>query len=248
MFVVTWLALLCFVSACTAQLQLYGVNYGPRRTVADCATLENIQQDVPLMLKITRRIKTFHLRDTSGDCPHAEHLLRVLSQMPPTERTGVELFLGLWLNQTQAQFDRERNELQRLMQMFPQMFQDHVQTVIVGSETIFRGDLQPNKLRDYITEVQQLRAQTETTKHIKVTTSEVGGSFYADELLAQVDLVMPNLYPFWQVTILYSTHTIHFIKSRFFCECDLRASRLQRRFSSNMAYMPTCASGPVGSL
>jgi hypothetical protein len=38
----------------------------------------------------------------------------------------------------------------------------------------------------------------ESLPHIKLSVAEVGGGFYSDELIRNADIIMPNLYPFWQ--------------------------------------------------
>lgn len=49
------------------------------------------------------------------------------------------------------------------------------------------------------------------TMHINVTTSEVGGSYYSENLISVVDIVMPNLYPFWQVFSMMQARLHEFI-------------------------------------
>ena len=44
--------------------------------------------------------------------------------------------------------------------------------------------------------------------HIKLSVAEVGGVFYSDELIKSVDVIMPNLYPFWQGNSLSEAVTI----------------------------------------
>ncbi len=68
--------------------------------------MENIQQDVELMLTVTSRIKTFALVDY-GNCYHAEMTLYALQQHAVQKNRSVEVYLGMWLNNTQEQFDNE---------------------------------------------------------------------------------------------------------------------------------------------
>ena len=102
-FLIAFLGCCIFLSHVSRAVQLYGINYGPRRTNSSCATANNIKQDLSIMSKYTTRLKTFHLRDPIGNCPHADRLLFNLHAFP-----AMELYLGLWVNNTDVSFENER--------------------------------------------------------------------------------------------------------------------------------------------
>jgi exo-beta-1,3-glucanase (GH17 family) len=130
-------------SGVVQAVQLYGINYGPRRTNETCASRTEIREDMRIMAKYTTRLKTFHLKDPIGDCPHAE---RVLDNMIAFPR--MQLYLGLWINQTDSSFENEKRfswlfcastllsyrELTRLISKHRPVFETRVPVLIVGSE------------------------------------------------------------------------------------------------------------------
>ncbi|KAI9321933.1 glycoside hydrolase superfamily [Zopfochytrium polystomum] len=161
---------------------LWGVNYGPRRNTPPtaCPSLASIQADIALLSNLTARVKTFHLIDPDTapgvTCRTAEAVLTAVAE---SGASGLRVWLGMALDGSEARFESELRELVRLARTGPAMF-GAVEAVIVGSETLFRGELTVPRLTAYL-------ART-----------HIGGPTYAEPLIDAVDVVMINLYPFWE--------------------------------------------------
>ncbi|KAJ3088175.1 hypothetical protein HK102_009388, partial [Quaeritorhiza haematococci] len=191
--------------------QLYGINYGPRRTQDTCASDAEILNDLRLISQITTRVKTFHLIDdppTSATalgedingCVHGRRLLKAARALADGGDT-MELYLGLWFKKAadggSDGFEKEMGELNLLMTEMPDAFSKHVKAVVVGSEAVFRGDITPEALIERIRLVRGALAAN-NFHSVKITVADVGGAFYPDTVVSAVDVVMPNYYPFWQ--------------------------------------------------
>ena len=80
---------------------------------------------------------------------------------------------------------------------------------VVGSEVLYRGDLSADQLIAYIGEVKQFIVQAGLS--VPVTTADTYGALLAnDSVLAAVDLVMANYYPYWEGhKLAYAMHYLH---------------------------------------
>ena len=79
---------------------------------------------------------------------------------------------------------------------------------IIGSEVLYRGDLDPEALIDYI---RLFRAEV---PDIPVATADVYSEFLAHpEVVAECDVVLSNYYPYWEAvdvtTAIAWLHTRH---------------------------------------
>ena len=71
-----------------------------------------------------------------------------------------------------------------------------VEAVVVGSETLFRKELSISDLISRMSLVREYLRKS-VNHNIFVTTADVGGPNYADELITAVDIILVNIYPFW---------------------------------------------------
>jgi exo-beta-1,3-glucanase (GH17 family) len=70
----------------------------------------------------------------------------------------------------------------------------YVDIAIVGSEALLRGDVSASTLMGYIDQVRQAIPSS-----IPVATADVYGTFLANPgLVAKVDIIFANIYPFWE--------------------------------------------------
>lgn len=90
------------------SFKLHGLNYGPSRFRDECPSRDEIQQDLELIFSVTSRIKTFALSDF-GQCDNVNLMMDVLDQSNLASQMNpqVELYLGMWLNSTETQFETE---------------------------------------------------------------------------------------------------------------------------------------------
>ncbi|KAJ3112323.1 hypothetical protein HDU96_004697 [Phlyctochytrium bullatum] len=98
----------------------------------------------------------------------------------------------------------EERELVRLLAYHRDEFLNVVRAIIVGSEVIFRND-QP--LDGVIQRVRRVRGILErygistdpsNPDRIVVTVADLAGPYYPDPLIREVDVVMVNVYPYWE--------------------------------------------------
>ena len=87
-----------------------------------------------------------------------------------------------------------RNQIDCLKQLLQA---GQVDIAIVGSEVLYRGNLSADQLIAYINEVKQFVVQEGLS--VPVTTADTYGVLLAnDSVVAAVDLVMANYYPYWE--------------------------------------------------
>ena len=93
---------------------------------------------------------------------------------------------GAWLSADREANDKEINSLIALAS------RGEADLLIVGSETLLRGDLAASELLEYIQTVK------ESTHNLPVTTAEPAAVLLAHpEVITAVDCVFANIYPYW---------------------------------------------------
>ncbi|TPX37531.1 glucan endo-1,3-beta-D-glucosidase [Synchytrium microbalum] len=159
---------------------LYGINYGPRRTLNSCPSFDIITSDLVLLSNLTNRIKTFGLIDSgtgmaSVSCPFGELVLKAADVV---------------------KMKADDSELKRLVSTHPNLF-ENVDSVVVGSETLFRGEETQQTLAERVTKVRNFLHSNKLAR-ITVTAAEINLPFYGDVLIAAVDYLLVNVYPYWE--------------------------------------------------
>ncbi|KAI8853416.1 glycoside hydrolase superfamily [Chytridium lagenaria] len=98
----------------------------------------------------------------------------------------------------------EERELVRLLNEHRDDFAKVVKAVIVGSEALFRGDQTLDatikRLRRIRNILELYGFTTDPTRQdrVIVTAADLAGPYYPDELIREVDLVLVNVYPYWE--------------------------------------------------
>lgn len=150
-----WWLLQTWVSAPDHQGQLAGLSYsGAGRwqspLLGQRPTPEAVAQDLALLARHTRRIRTY----TAADQP----------ELPAqADRLGLEVMLGAFLNQD---LDHNQRELHAAIDQARR--HANVRRLIVGNETQLTARLPPNRLRSYLDQTRAALAGT----GVQVSTAE----------------------------------------------------------------------------
>ncbi|KAI7860020.1 glycoside hydrolase superfamily [Circinella umbellata] len=155
----------------------YGLNYGINKD--DCPTLDKMKKDFEVIQKYTNRVRTFSLHV----CNQADLALQA------TQELGMDLHLGMWLDR-QDTFDLE---IQALKDLLAKYDFSNVNSIIAGSEVLYREDADANTLTNWIKEVKQVVEP----KGIEVTNAETYNKL-SPEVINAVDFVSMNAFPFWE--------------------------------------------------
>jgi glucan 1,3-beta-glucosidase len=162
--------------------KLYCVSYAPFR--GDQSPLEEttrvaaaqIEDDLARLAKLTDCVRTYAV-DLGID------------QVPEiARRHGLKVMLGLWVHRQPAKTAREVETAVALAQRYP----DVVRSIVVGNETLLRGELSPEALASIIRGV---KAQVS----VPVTYADVWEFWLrAREVYDAVDFVTIHILPYWE--------------------------------------------------
>lgn len=108
-----------------------------------------------------------------------------------TRSMGMKVYQGVWIGPWGPGVEIAKLEGLALARKL-----DNVEAVIVGSETLYRGDVSEEKLIEYIHQVRAL-LQKYGYENIKVTTAETRNKWSA-RLISEVDLVLSHMHPYWE--------------------------------------------------
>ncbi|KAJ1938755.1 glycoside hydrolase 3 protein, partial [Linderina pennispora] len=173
-----------FASSALAASHFNGLNYNPKRQDGSCPIVDQVRQDLQVLRPYTNKLRIYSV----NDCNQGEPVLRAM------ENTDWKVELGLWVNQNDAVYQADKAELLRLAKYFD--FNKQVAAVIVGSESIYRGEQT----------AEQLAAKVKDTKaalaaiglgNIPVSSSETWPTYYKP-LIDAVDFVNMHGFPFWE--------------------------------------------------
>jgi exo-beta-1,3-glucanase (GH17 family) len=137
-----------------------------------------IRSTLKTLQPYTSRVRTF------GSCSGLENVPRIAREM------GFGVVASAWISR-----DLQANEKQiaGLLASAPK----YAEMLVVGSETLLRGDVTPEQLIQYIERVRaEVRKQGFNTP---VTTADVWDRLKQNPKLMQAcDVLFPNIYPFWE--------------------------------------------------
>jgi exo-beta-1,3-glucanase (GH17 family) len=160
-----------------------GLGYGPFRdgqgpeySPPIIPRIEQLEEDLRFLARITKRIRTYKTTNTQANIPHL------------AKRFGIGVAQGIELGTDDAENEKQ-------IAVAVQMAREgSVESLIVGNEVLSAGIVAKSKLLDYLRKVRQL-----APKNVPVTTAEVWDIWNKDpELAASVDFVMAHFYPFWE--------------------------------------------------
>lgn len=174
---------------------LYGVDFSPYLDGQDPnqgaqVSKKQLKKRLRLLVPFTKWVRTFGTgngQDLAGQLAH---------------KFGLQIAMGAWLSRDLAANEREITTLIESAQA------GKADLLVVGSEVLLRGDLTESQLIAYIERVKR------AVPGLAVTTGEVYGVLLAHpDLIAAVDVVFVNIYPYWEGVAI--NNAINFLDSRY---------------------------------
>ena len=168
------------VSAPNVEGQLASVSYAPFASSINPdeggkATPEQIRSDLARLATLTRSIRLYS--STGG----VELVPRIAQEF------GLNVTVGAWIDKHTERNEREIRSAIELAHRY-----GNVRSVMVGNETIFRGDQTVNEL---IQKIQRVKRST----NLPVSTGEIWHVWMAHpELVSQVDYIAAHVLPYWE--------------------------------------------------
>jgi exo-beta-1,3-glucanase (GH17 family)/glycosyltransferase involved in cell wall biosynthesis len=159
--------------------QLASLSYSPFASSDDPnsgkrPTAAQIRADLKAIAPYTRAIRTYS--STGG----AELIPKIAAEF------GLKVTLGTWIGKDKARNEREIRSALSLARHY-----SNVDAIVVGNETIFRGDMTVKQLIKLIRKVKR-------SSPVPVTTGEIGSVWLQHpELASAVDFVAAHVLPYW---------------------------------------------------
>ena len=150
-------------------------------------TRQELSDDVTMLSRYTNRLRIYSALDNDDQEPSA---------MPSLAREhGMTVTAGAWLSQ-----DRRRNDLEIKALITLMRNNNNVERVMVGNETLLRGDLTPDELIGYVDIVKRrARVPVSTAESWDIwLTRDREKSKKMHELARHVDFITVHLLPYWE--------------------------------------------------
>ena len=136
---------------------------------------EQIQNDIELLLEITKKIRTYSSFDTK-------------TILEAVDNSMISIDLGIWIG---ADLDENDLEIKRALELLKK-YPDNIENIIVGNEVLLRQEIKAEKLFEYI---DFIRAFTDK----QVTTAETWDIWQKiPELTNHVDFITLHILPYWE--------------------------------------------------
>jgi exo-beta-1,3-glucanase (GH17 family)/cellulose synthase/poly-beta-1,6-N-acetylglucosamine synthase-like glycosyltransferase len=159
---------------------LTSVSYAPFEGTAhpdvdNIPTAENIRSDMKVLARLTRAIRLYS--STGG-----------VELVPPiANEFGLKVMVGAWIDK---HVDRNEREMRAAIDLAKH--NSNVNGVVVGNETIYRGD---QKVDDLIKLIQRVKSSV----NVPVTTGEIWNIWLEHpELASSVDFIAAHILPYWE--------------------------------------------------
>jgi exo-beta-1,3-glucanase (GH17 family)/cellulose synthase/poly-beta-1,6-N-acetylglucosamine synthase-like glycosyltransferase len=162
---------------------LTSVSYSPyarsqHPDYGDCPTPEQIRADLKILSRYTHAIRTY---STTGG---GELIPAIAAEF------DLKVTLGIWIDKNEARNEREIRAAVALARRY-----SNINAIVVGNETIYRGD---KSVEELIRIIQRVKRQVQ----VPVTTGEIWSVWYdhkqAVELASAVDFVAAHILPYWE--------------------------------------------------
>jgi exo-beta-1,3-glucanase (GH17 family)/cellulose synthase/poly-beta-1,6-N-acetylglucosamine synthase-like glycosyltransferase len=157
-----------------------GVSFSPYRADQDplqerFPTAADIEEDIQILASRVGRIRTYSSVDG-------------IEQVPPiAKKYGIKVTAGAWLD---TRKDRNKKELRNLVRSARR--NANIERLIVGNETVLRGDFRPAELAKVL---RRIRAQVKQP----VSTAEPWHVWIRyPQLAAEVDFIAAHILPYWE--------------------------------------------------
>ncbi|OGQ99670.1 MAG: beta-(1-3)-glucosyl transferase [Deltaproteobacteria bacterium RIFOXYD12_FULL_55_16] len=161
-------------------------------------SVEEIDADLALLAQKTHAVRTYTQEGTLAEIPRLAQKYRL------------NVTLGAWLNDDLERNDQEIESVIKVAHENPQ----NVIRIIVGNESLLRGDLTPEQLTAYLDRVQEATA-------IPVSTAEPWHIWFKyPELEEHVDYIATHMLPYWEgvemaESIDYIVKHMNMLKQKF---------------------------------
>ncbi|HEU4806142.1 MAG TPA: glycosyltransferase, partial [Nitrobacter sp.] len=159
---------------------LTSVSYAPfegsaHPDVDNIPTAEKIRSDMKALVPLTRAIRLYS--STGG-----------VELVPPiANEFGLKVMVGAWIDKFV-----QRNEREMLAAIDLAKHNSNVNGIVVGNETIYRGD---QKVADLIKLIQRVKGSV----NVPVTTGEIWNIWLEHpELASSVDFIAAHILPYWE--------------------------------------------------
>ncbi|MHB1016219.1 MAG: glycoside hydrolase family 17 protein, partial [Desulfurivibrionaceae bacterium] len=139
-------------------------------------TDEQIDADLALLAKKTYAVRTYTMEGTLADIPRL------------ARKYGLNVTLGAWLT---SDLEKNEVEIEKVIQV-AQENRRNVVRIIIGNESLLRGDLTPEQLIAYLDRVQEaveIPVSTAEPWHIWLKYPELGD---------HVDYIATHMLPYWE--------------------------------------------------
>jgi exo-beta-1,3-glucanase (GH17 family)/cellulose synthase/poly-beta-1,6-N-acetylglucosamine synthase-like glycosyltransferase len=159
---------------------LPSVSYAPFEGTAhpdvdNIPSVENIRADLKTLAPLTRAIRLYS--STGG-----------VELVPPiANEVGLKVTVGAWIDK-----NTDRNEREMLSAIELARRNSNVNGIVVGNETIYRGE---QKIEDLIKLIQRVKGSV----NVPVTTGEIWNIWLEHpELASSVDFIAAHILPYWE--------------------------------------------------
>ncbi|KIZ46486.1 MULTISPECIES: glycosyltransferase [Rhodopseudomonas] len=159
---------------------LPSVSYAPfdgsgHPDVDNIPNADRIRADMKVLAPLTRAIRLYS--STGG-----------VEMVPPiANEVGLKVTVGAWIDK-----DDDRNEREMLSAIDLAKHNSNVNAVVVGNETIYRGE---QKVEDLIKLIQRVKSSV----NVPVTTGEIWNIWLDHpELASSVDFIAAHILPYWE--------------------------------------------------
>lgn len=166
------------------ELIFDGIVYSPRNTMEPACgfTQQDANLDVALLSSVTSKIRTY-----GTQCNQAAYILNGMHQMG----LNMTIMLGVWIGENSDENELQLKQAKSLLSTYPLRY---FESVMIGNEALYRGDISEAKLIDAIQEMKEFLANQKL--NVPVGTCEMG-SFITEKLLGSLDIVGVNVLPFF---------------------------------------------------
>jgi exo-beta-1,3-glucanase (GH17 family)/cellulose synthase/poly-beta-1,6-N-acetylglucosamine synthase-like glycosyltransferase len=160
--------------------QVGGYSFSPFRPGQDprdnrYPSEEDIRGDLELVSRQTNNIRTYSVEGSQADIPRL------------AEEFGLRVTLGVWIS---TDIERNEREVARAIELANQS--RSIVRVLVGNEALYRGEIEPEALIEYIRRVRE-------AVKVPVSTSEQWHIWQEHpELAREVDLIAAHILPYWE--------------------------------------------------
>uniref|UniRef100_K3WMY3 glucan endo-1,3-beta-D-glucosidase n=1 Tax=Globisporangium ultimum (strain ATCC 200006 / CBS 805.95 / DAOM BR144) TaxID=431595 RepID=K3WMY3_GLOUD len=181
-----------FSASAASTTKLYGVDYNIRSgpdwapDATKCKSADVIAAELAKLKQITDIVRLYSMTD----CDQAAVVL------PLAIKAGLKVSLGIWVGPENQTFDADKARLEELMVQDGLITTENVEAIYVGSEAMYRGDVNATVAIENIKAVKSLC--TSKSLDIPITLADTTEAIIKNpSTIAAVDFVSPNVFPFW---------------------------------------------------